>query len=215
MRKNCTKSVEILPSWHFWGGGGTQSYGQTIFWTSGRFWWLERNSQNPSPDSAKFTTKLPEFVSHIIISELQFVCWGWSPRKEQIKLRNKINLTVWTCFQSEDHKHFLWNPTQMTHHVWCDRQQDQRSTVLTPFASEIHSREDVSFGCVSCRLRSWTPSWWSRDMPLFSRRIWGFMLGEERILWCFSCCFMSGLHLWCLVHGLERNRKLGWRFGYF
>ena len=59
-------------------------------------------------------------------------------------------------------------------------------------------------GCVSCRVTSWRefvdPNLMKDREAVVSRWVCGFMLGLERILWCLSCCFVSGLCLWFLVH---------------
>ena len=49
-----------------------------------------------------------------------------------------------------------------------------------------------------------------------SCRVCGFMLGEERILWCSSCCFtsVSVCDAWGIeIHSLESGRTLVLRHG--
>ena len=77
--------------------------------------------------------------------------------------------------------------------------------ISTDVAAENRPKDDV----VSCRVcfvlgdivgEFVDPNVMKDQEAVVSRWVCGFMLGLERILWCFSCCFVSGLCLWCLVH---------------
>ena len=93
----------------------------------------------------------------------------------------------------------------MKQHCCCTWQGHLWLAISTVVAAENRPKDDV----VSCRVcfvsgdivgEFVDPNVMKDREAVVSRWVCGFMLGLERILWCFSCCFVSGLCLWCLAH---------------
>ena len=93
----------------------------------------------------------------------------------------------------------------MKQHRRCTWQGHPWLAISTVVAAENRPKDDV----VSCRVCFVSvdivggicgPNLMKDWEAVVSRWVCGFMLGLERILWCFSCCFVSGLCLGCLVH---------------
>ena len=93
----------------------------------------------------------------------------------------------------------------MKQHCCCTWQGHPWLAISTVVAAEIAPKIMLfHVGYVSCRVTLWgefvDPNEMKDREAVVSGWVCGFMLGLERILWCFSCCFVSGLCLWCLVH---------------
>ena len=99
-------------------------------------------------------------------------------------------------------------------HCCCTWQGHPLLAISTVVAAEnLLKMTTIHVGCVSCRMTLWgefvDPDVMKDREAVVSRWVCGFMLGLERILWWFLCCFVSGYvcDAWHIeIHCFENGR---------